>query len=48
MVDEYDCELPELNEEGIYDRPNVDDENLTEMIEITLNPAYGTMTTCMQ
>ena len=46
MVDEY--ELPELNnEEGVYDHPNVDDENLTEMVEITPNPAYGTVTTCM-
>ena len=41
MVDEYDCELPELNEERIYDHPNVDDENVTERVGMTANSAYG-------
>ena len=44
MVDEYDCELPELNEERTCDHPNVDDESVTEMVEMTANPAYGTLT----
>ena len=48
MGNEYDCELPELDEERTCDRPNVDDESLTERVEITPNPAYGTVTKCMQ
>ena len=47
MVKKYDCELPECIEERIYDHPNVDDGNLTERVEITPNPAYGIVTTCM-
>ena len=45
MVDKNDCKWPELNEEEIYDYPNVDDGNLTERVGITLNPAYQTVTT---
>ena len=44
MVDEYDCELPELNDNRTYVGPNVDDEYLTEVVEMTPNPAYGTVT----
>ena len=48
MVDEYDCKLPKLNEKGIYDYPSGDDAMATGQVEITPNPAYGTLTTCMQ
>ena len=41
MVDEYEYELPELNEERTSHHPNVDAENVTERVEMTANPAYG-------
>ena len=53
MVEVYDYGLPEFNEEEIYDNPNEegicdypkeDDVMATEKVEITPNPAYGTVT----
>ena len=41
MVDEYDYELPGINEVRTCDHPKVDDENVTERVEMTANPAYG-------
>ena len=43
MVDEYDCELTELNEEWICDHPNADNKNVTEKVGMTPNPAYDTV-----
>ena len=43
MVDEYDCGLPTLNEEGAYNYPSRDDIMASEKVEITPNPEYGTV-----
>ena len=42
-MDEHDYELPTLNEEEAYDYPGRDDVMASEKVEITPNPAYGTV-----